>query len=160
MGESTQSGYSRPLMKSKTKPWPRHSTWKQITFHSHSPGNARDWTDSLGWQATEHRKQDGGALCIPSICQRMPLWRCKGWDKRVSANKLFLPPLSARRVGLPHWTIQRETRQSQIVFKHDFNILFCGYLTYLTLSRLSYHHPSDALGRFNQKLVFANTTVQ
>ena len=42
--------YSRPLVKSKTNPWPRHSTWKQIKFQWRSPWDARDL---FGWQATQ-----------------------------------------------------------------------------------------------------------
>lgn len=72
---------TRSLKKSEMKPWPRHSTWKQITFQSHSVGNARNWQIHSGWQATQHRKQDRGALRIPVICQRMPLWLCKSWDE-------------------------------------------------------------------------------
>lgn len=127
MGESTQNGYSRPLMKSKTKPWPRHSAWKQITFQSHSLGNARDWTDSFGWQATQHRKQDLGALCIRFICQRMPLWECRRWDKECLQINCFYLRGVPDGWGSPRRTAQRTMRQSQIVFKCRLGVLFCGY---------------------------------
>lgn len=111
----------------RQKPWPRHSTWTQITFQSHSRGNARDWTDSFGWRATQHRKQDLGALCIPCTCQRAPLWECRGWDKECLQINCFYLHRVPDGWGSPHWTAQRKMRQSQTVFKHDFLILFCGF---------------------------------
>lgn len=98
MGESTQTGYSRPLMrnqdKTMTQAFQLEADNIPVTFPRKCQG-----LDKFIWLAGDTAQETrwgvwgrGGGPPFPSYAKECHCERCK------SSDKLFLPPWSARRV--------------------------------------------------------------
>lgn len=124
MGESTQTGFSRPLMQNQDKTMTQAFHLEADNIPVTFPGKCQGWDKfKFGWQATRHRKRNGGVgggggPAFPSYAKEC---HCEQWK---SSDKKYLQISCFYLHGVPDgWSLPQPLSS-----------------------------PPDAVGRFNQML--------